>query len=157
MGIYNPRQAIVVTCRADGFDDAVTLSWHSPASFDPFLYSIFLYKERKSLEIIRGSGEFCVNFLTKDMAEIALFCGTRSGHKVNKLKEGKIVQEECQQINSPRIQGCSAYLECKTVQLAEIGDHVMVVGEVLKEVEGTMEKKLYQSNITGPFAFTTTF
>jgi flavin reductase (DIM6/NTAB) family NADH-FMN oxidoreductase RutF len=67
MGIYNPRQTIVVTCRDKGFDNAVTLSWHSPASFEPLLYSIFLHKKRKSFEMIKATNEFCINFLTEDM------------------------------------------------------------------------------------------
>jgi flavin reductase (DIM6/NTAB) family NADH-FMN oxidoreductase RutF len=156
MGIYNPRQTIIVTCRYDGFDDAVTLSWHSPASFEPFLYSIFLYKKRKSYEMIKKSKEFCINFLTEDMQDLALFCGTKSGHKVDKFKEGNIKKEECEKIKCPRIKGCSAYLECKAIDFIEVGDHIMIVGEVLTQVKGTTKKKLFQSNISGNFAFTTT-
>jgi hypothetical protein len=32
----------------------------------------------------------------------------------------------------------------------------MVVGEIIKQVNGTQKKKLFQSNISGPFTFTTT-
>jgi flavin reductase (DIM6/NTAB) family NADH-FMN oxidoreductase RutF len=156
MGIYNPRQTIIVTCREDGFDDAVTLSWHSPASFDPFIYAIFLYKKRKSYEMIKNSKEFCVNFLTEDMADMALFCGTKSGHKVDKFKEGKIPKEDCEKINCARIKDCSAYLECEAIDFVDVGDHVMIAGKVVNEVKGNMKKKLYQSNISGPFSFTTT-
>ena len=156
MALYNPRQTVVITVREDNFDDAATISWHSPASFTPFLYSIFLYRDRKSLEMIRRSREFCVNFLTKDMADLAMFCGTHSGFAVDKFKEGEIPKEECLLINCPRVKGCAAYFECKAVQFVELGDHVMVVGEVVSEIEGTMDKKLYQSNIKGEFTFTTT-
>jgi flavin reductase (DIM6/NTAB) family NADH-FMN oxidoreductase RutF len=156
MGIYNPRQTIIVTCRENAFDDAVTLSWHSPASFEPFLYSIFLHKKRKSFEVINKSKEFCINFPTEEMADLALFCGTKSGHKIDKFTEGKIEKENCKKIDCPRIKGCSAYIECKAIDFIEVGDHVMIVGEVVAQEKGNMKKKLFQSNIDGPFKFTTT-
>jgi len=156
MGIYNPRNTIIVTCRDKGFDDAVTLSWHSPASHAPFLYSIFLAGKRKSYEMIKSSKEFCVNFLSEDQAQLALFCGTKSGHSLDKFKEGNIEKEECDDIDCPKIKGCSSYLECKVQDIVEVGDHFMVVGKVIKEVQGTGKKKLFQSNISGAYTFTTT-
>lgn len=156
MGIYNPRQTIIVTCRDKDFDDAVTLSWHTPVSFSPFLYGIFLAKSRKSYEMIKNSREFCVNFLTEDMKDLALFCGTRSGHNIDKFKEKNIEKEECKEINCPRIKGCSAYLECKVTKIVEVGDHYMLAGQVVEEVKGVNKKKLFQSNISGPYTFTTT-
>ena len=178
MGICNPRQTIIVTCRDKDFDvsetnrptdsvsehaqkpkvfdNAVTLSWHAPVSFDPFLYGIFLAKKRKSMEMIRNSKEFCVNFLTETQEDLAVFCGTNSGHKVNKFKEANIPKEECSEIDCPKIKDCSAYLECKVKDIVEVGDHYMVVGEVTKQVEGNNKKKLFQSNISGPYTFTTT-
>ena len=156
MGIYNPRNTIIVTCKEDNFKDAVTLSWHSPVSFDPFLYGIFLAKKRKSYEIINKSKEFCVNFITESQEELALFCGTKSGHNIDKFKEKPIEKEECKTIDCPKIKDCSAYLECKVKEIIEVGDHFMVVGEVTKKVEGNNKKKLLQSNITGPYTFSTT-
>lgn len=156
MGIYNPRETIIVTCRDNNFDNATTLSWHSPVSFEPFLYGIFLYKKRKTYEMIKNSKQFCINFPSKDMEELALFCGTKSGHKIDKFEEGKIPKEDCDKVACARIKGCSAYLECEAIDFVEVGDHMMIVGKILKEIRGTMEKKLFQSNISGPFKFTTT-
>ncbi len=156
MGVYNPRNTIIVSCRESGFDDAVTLSWHSPVSHTPFLYGIFLAGKRKSYEMIKKSGEFCVNFITSEMEDIAMFCGTKSGHDTDKFKEGNIKSEKCSSVDCLRIKDCSAYLECKVVDIVEVGDHFMVVGEVLKTIQGNNKKKLFQSNISGPYSFCTT-
>lgn len=153
MGIYNPRNTIIVTCKDKDFEDATTLSWHSPISHTPFLYGIFLAKKRKSMEMIRNSKEFCVNFITESQENLALFCGTKSGHNIDKFKEKPIEKEECETINCPKIKDCSAYFECKVKDIIEVGDHFMVVGEVTKQVEGNNKKKLLQSNITGPYTF----
>ena len=106
--------------------------------------------------MIRNSREFCVNFVTGEMEELALFCGTHSGRDMDKFKEKNIEKEECETINCARIKGCSAYLECKVKEIIELGDHFLVVGKVLRKEEGNNKKKLFQNNITGGYSFTTT-
>jgi flavin reductase (DIM6/NTAB) family NADH-FMN oxidoreductase RutF len=156
MGIYNPRNTVIVTCRDRGFDDAVTLSWHSPVSHRPMLYAIFLAKKRKSFEMISTSREFCVNYLTAEQEGLALYCGSTSGHTTDKFSDRPIDKEECGAIDAPRITDCAAYLECRVTQITEAGDHYIVVGEVAAQVRGNMKKRLFQSNIDGHYTFTTT-
>ena len=66
MGVYNPRQVILVTSRNEEKDNIFTLAWHSPVSFDPQLYAIFAGKTRFSTNIIKESRVFCVNFISED-------------------------------------------------------------------------------------------
>lgn len=156
MEIYNPLQTIIVTSRSKGFDNATTLSWHSPVSMKPFLYSIMLRESRKIYEMIEESKVFCINFIPAEMEETAMLCGTKSGHKVDKFKLGNIPKEECKKIDCPRIKGCAAYLECKLVDSVEEGDHFILVGEVIAEEKGNLKRRLFQNNIEGAFTFTTT-
>ncbi len=156
MGIYNPRNTVIVTCRNQGFDDAVTLSWHSPVSHKPMLYAIVLAGKRKSYEMISGSREFCVNYVTAEQESLALYCGSTSGRTTDKFRERPIEKEECSVIDAPRVKDCAAYLECRVTQIVEAGDHYIVVGEVVAQERGTMKKRLFQSNIVGHYTFTTT-
>jgi flavin reductase (DIM6/NTAB) family NADH-FMN oxidoreductase RutF len=138
------------------FDNATTFSWHGPLSVEPFLYGIYVRKSRKIYDMIQESRVFCVNFLSEDMEEMAMFCGTKSGHKIDKFKEGKIGKEECESIACPRIKGCPAYLECRLVNVLDVaktGDHLLLVGEVVREIEKKQARRLLQS---GNYAFTTT-
>jgi flavin reductase (DIM6/NTAB) family NADH-FMN oxidoreductase RutF len=156
MAVYNPLQTIIVTGRSKGFDNATTLSWHTPISMQPFLYGILLREGRKMYEMITESRVFCVNFIPAEMEKTVMLCGTKSGHKTDKFREGSIPKEECGKIDCPRIKGCSAYLECKLVDSVKEGDHYILVGEVVDEVKGSMKKRIFQNNIEGPFTFTTT-
>jgi len=106
--------------------------------------------------MIKNSKVFCINFVTDKMSDLALFCGTKSGHNIDKFKEKNIEKENAKKIDCPRIKGCSAYLECEAADFIDIGDHVMILGKVITKESGTGEKKLFQSNIEGPFKFTTT-
>jgi flavin reductase (DIM6/NTAB) family NADH-FMN oxidoreductase RutF len=149
---YLPLQTVIVTSRSKGFDNATTFSWQGPLSMEPFLYGIQVRKTRKIYEMILESKVFCVNFLSGDMDKIAMLCGTKSGNDVDKFKVGKIGKEECESIDCPRIKGCPAYLECRLVKTLEItpeSDHLIFVGEVIKEVDVKESKRLLQNDWYG--------
>jgi len=145
-------QTVIVTARSKGFDNATTFSWQGPLSMEPFLYGIQVRKSRKIYEMVLESKEFCVNFLSGEMGELAMFCGTKSGFKTDKFLEGKIGKEECESIDCPRIKGCPAYLECrlaKTLEITPESDHVIFVGEVTKEINARESKRLLQNEWYG--------
>jgi len=152
----NPRQVIIVTARDGGKDNAMSLTWHSPASFSPELYTIFLSKRRRTYEMIRESGVFAVNFLTEDMAREAIYCGTKTGRSVDKFKELGMEKEECERINCCRLRKAAAYLECKVVDELPAGDHVIVVGEILAGKDERKKRLFYAGGGFVEDSFTTT-
>jgi len=130
--IANPRQIILVTSRWQNKDDIITLAWHMPLSFDPMMYGISIGKKRFSLELIRNSKVFVVNFVSKEFKEDVLFCGEVSGREVDKFKETRFEKEEAETINCPRIKQALGYLECEVVDEIETGDHILFIGKVKK-------------------------
>lgn len=130
--IANPRQIILVTSRWQNKDDIITLAWHMPLSFDPMMYGISIGKKRFSLELIRNSKVFVVNFISKEFKEDILFCGEVSGREVDKFKETRFEKEEAETINCPRIKQALGYLECEVVDEIETGDHILFIGKVKK-------------------------
>ncbi|MBW2992079.1 flavin reductase family protein [Candidatus Woesearchaeota archaeon] len=142
MHIPYPRQVILVTSRDKGKDNVMTLSWHSPASFNPELYTIYVGKTRYSYEMIKNSKCFCVNFISKDDSELALTAGRKSGRDVDKFKE--IEKEECKEIDCPRVKKALAYMECKLIDEFEAGDHAVFVGKVVKKEEVKRGGRLFQ-------------
>ena len=137
-----PRQVIIVTSRYKEKDNMMTLSWHSPASFNPELYSIFVGKQRYSYELIKKSKCFCVNFISKDDEKLALIAGRQSGKDVDKF-EG-VGKEECEKINCPRLKNAMAYMECKLVKETDAGDHAVFLGEVVNKKEIKRGGRLFQ-------------
>ncbi|MCD6115143.1 flavin reductase family protein [bacterium] len=130
--IANPRQVILVTARWQDTDDIITLAWHMPLSFNPMMYAISLGKKRFSLELIRNSKVFVVNFVSKEFKEDVLFCGEVSGREVDKFKETRFEKEEAETINCSRIKQALGYLECEVVDEIETGDHILFIGKVKK-------------------------
>jgi len=141
--LTNPRQTILVTARFKGKDNIITLDWHTPLSFNPMLYAISVGKTRYSLELIKNSGVFVVNFMGKEYGKEILFCGRYSGRGVNKFKETGFEIEEAEKIDCPRIKQALGFLECKVIKEIEVGDHILFIAEVLNSGLKKAGKRLF--------------
>lgn len=131
MKAYFPRQTALVTCRAEGKDNIITLDWHMPTSFSPKLYCISVGKTRYSHEIIKKSRVFAVNFMPIELEKEVLFCGRHSGRDLDKFSQTKLEKEKCSKIDCARIKQALAFAECKVVDEMDTGDHTIFIGEVL--------------------------
>jgi len=127
-----PMQAILVTCNdVKGKTNVITLALHTPISRTPPLYGISVASKRYSHELIEKTKEFVINFAPYSLAEKINFCGTHSGRKTDKIKETKLTLIPSQKVKVPLIKECYAHLECKLVKTTPIGDHSLLVWEVV--------------------------
>ncbi len=135
----DPRQVVLVTCREEMNilgkkevkDNIITIAWHMPVSFDPPLYAISVGKTRFSCEIIKKSKAFAVNFISFELKNQALFCGTKSGIHIDKFKEAELTKEECKNLDCPRIKEALAYIECEVTNEIDAGDHIIFIGKII--------------------------
>ena len=152
--IAYPRQVILVSSRAyaksifspdkEIKDNIMTLSWHSPVSFAPELYAIMVGKERFSYKLIHESKVFVANFMPYKLKKEVLFCGRISGENVDKFKETGLIKEEADTIDCCRIKQAIGCFECEVINEVEAGDHVIIIGKVLKTVSKRKDKKIFQ-------------
>jgi flavin reductase (DIM6/NTAB) family NADH-FMN oxidoreductase RutF len=82
--------------------------------------------------LIRSSGVFCVNMLPKERHGEIAFCARHAGEHIDKFHETELTSAECDTIDCPRIAEAEARLECELVQEQIVGDHVLLVGKVLR-------------------------
>jgi len=159
--VYGPRQTILVTSRGEinlmgkkkEIDDIITLDWHMPTSFEPFLYAISIAKSRTSYQLIRQSRCFVVNFVPYDLKKEALFCGRHSGMHVDKFKDTGLRKVDAKHIECPVIEQSCGHLECHLEAEYETGDHVIFIGRVSNSEMRSEIKRLYH---IGEDEFTTT-
>ena len=103
--------------------------WTMQVSYDPMLIAIFIH-DSPTLWNIRDTMAFGVNIASDDQADLVNIAGGYSGSEIDKLAipgtfhtySGKSV---------PMIRGCALAAECGVKSIAELGDHVMVVGEAI--------------------------
>jgi len=128
----HPYNACLVTCRGkDDKANIMTVAWMIPVSVDPPLVAMSIRPERYSNDIIMETREFIVNIPTFDLAQKVLFCGRRSGRDHDKFKETGLSPQSATKVNAPIIKECVAHLECRVVKAVEIGDHTLIVGQIV--------------------------
>ncbi|HLC46116.1 MAG TPA: flavin reductase family protein [Candidatus Nanoarchaeia archaeon] len=159
-----PRQIALITTEGETEllgktierQSITTVSWHTPVSYEPQLYGVALGKESFSLELIKKSQVFAVNFMAPGFSKQALFCGRHSGKGIDKFSETKLTAVECGKIHCVRIKEASAWIECEVQELVEVGDHIFVIGRVLNCEGDVLGKRLFQAYSDEEKRFTTT-
>jgi flavin reductase (DIM6/NTAB) family NADH-FMN oxidoreductase RutF len=127
-----PMQTVLVTCNDEsGKTNIITLAWHTPISRTPPLYGISISPKRYSYGLIEKNKEFVVNFIPYSLVEAAQFCGTHSGRSNDKLCQTGLTLIPSSTLSVPRIKEGYAHLECTLVQNILLGDHQLLVGEVV--------------------------
>jgi flavin reductase (DIM6/NTAB) family NADH-FMN oxidoreductase RutF len=115
----------------DGDDaNAMVANWVMQASFSPRLVAMALAKNAYSYGLIEASQAFAVNIFNKeDQEAIMPFTGGRA-KRPKKMENAEYSPGP--ETGCPILAGAAAYLECKVVQMIDVGgDHVLLVGEVI--------------------------
>lgn len=127
-----PVPAVMVSCgRANEKPNIITVAWAGTVCSAPAMLSISVRPERYSYDIIKETGEFVVNLVTKDLVFATDYCGVKSGRDVDKFKEMKLTPLVSQKVSAPGIAESPVNIECKVVQELALGSHTMFVGEVV--------------------------
>lgn len=159
--MINPRQTVLVTSRAETSimgkevlkDNIITIDWHMPISVDPPYYAISIGEKRFSLELIRKSKVFGINFMPSIRYKEVLFCGRNSGQFLDKFEKTGLSKTEGKTIDTPLITEATAFLECHVEEEKKIGDHYLIIGKVLTGGINSHEKRTF--HVEGDI-FTTT-
>ena len=127
-----PVPAVMVSCARPGEKpNIITVAWAGTVCSAPAMLSISVRKERYSYDIIKETGEFVVNLVTKDLVFATDYCGVKSGRDTDKFQEMKLTPLPSQHISVPGIAESPLNLECKVKQVVELGSHDMFIAEIL--------------------------
>jgi len=127
-----PVPAVMLSCQRPGEKaNIITVAWTGTICTSPAMLSVSMRKERYSYSIIRETGEFVVNLVTKDLAVACDYCGVRSGRDVDKFKEMGLTKLPSQNIAAPGIAESPVNIECKVVEVIALGSHDMFLSEVM--------------------------
>jgi len=137
-----PEQVVIAIAKDKaGRANPVTLGWTMIVSGGPPMMAIAVAKKHYSIETIRHSKCFTVAFPSSEMAEAALFFGSRSGRDVDKLAEFDCKTEPAKEIDSVLLADAVANFECSLESETEAGDHIIFVGRIVCSHANTEPKK----------------
>ena len=127
-----PYPVVLLTVKDDKkVGNITTLIWISTFSQKPFVIGLSVKKKRYSYGLVKKYGEFGVNIPGEDYLLNADFCGYTKGNRVDKFKETSFTPVRGKVIDAPMIKECLVKFECKLMEIKEIGDHDLIIGEVV--------------------------
>ena len=125
-GIY-----VLTTTTDDGEAGAATVNWVTQTAFKPPLVAIGVKTDSATYDVIKKSGHFALNMLGKGQQAMAFAFFRPAELDGNKLSGEPFVKGET---GAPILENAQAAVECKLVEIVELGDHHIVVGEVIAAV-----------------------
>jgi flavin reductase (DIM6/NTAB) family NADH-FMN oxidoreductase RutF len=127
-----PEQvAIAIATDAQGKPNPITISWTTLVSHEPPMMAIAVGKTRYSLDAIRQAGAFVLSMPSADMANDAVFHGTKSGRDMDKIAACGTQIQPATEIDGVLLADAVANFECTLESEHEAGDHVIFVGRVV--------------------------
>ncbi len=126
-----PVPAVMVSCQRPGEKpNIITVAWAGTICSDPVMVSISVRKSRYSYDIIKETGEFVINLVTKDLVFATDYCGVKSGKDVDKYKAMKLTPSDSVHVSCPGIMESPLQLECKVEQIIPLGSHDLFLAKV---------------------------
>lgn len=145
LGAFATGVTIITTRDDTGEPIGVTASSFNSVSLDPPLVLWSLAKDSRSLRAFRKTGHFAVHVLAQGQEHLA-DTFARSG-------EDKFGDQDWHESAEgvPLFETCSALFECRTAHEYDGGDHVILVGEVLRYTAQDLPPLLYHGGGYGAF------
>lgn len=127
-----PVPAVMVSCKREGErPNIITTAWCGTTCSTPAMAYVSIRPSRYSYDIIKESGEFVINLITKNLVFATDYCGVKSGRDVDKFKEMKLTPLESKYVKAPGILESPVNIECKLKEIIPLGTHDMFLAEVM--------------------------
>ncbi|NTU71421.1 MAG: flavin reductase family protein [Coriobacteriia bacterium] len=135
-----PMPCVLVVGGTMELADTLAVAWINVVSSTPPTIAMGLRKTRRTLELIRETGgEFTVNIPDTALAAQVDYCGIVSGGTADKFEATGLTLARSSVVGAPIIEECPYNIECRTTHEVEVGEYVVVFGEI---VEAHAEERL---------------
>ncbi len=126
-----PTPRVIVSCRGNnGENNALAVAYCCNCSFDPPMVMVGIVPSRYSHRLIKESGCFVVNLVSKDQAEVFNYLGSHSGRDEDKLAKLQVKTIQGVKVNAPVLLDCPVNIECTVVDSINTGSHEMFAGKI---------------------------
>lgn len=130
--ILAPRPTVIVTTKNSNDEvNAAPYSFVMPVSIDPSVIAISSSLNRDTLKNIEENQEFVLNLVTEDIIQEMWITGEDLAYGENELDKAKLTEKISKDVEIPAIEEAIANLECIAINILDIGNHKLIIGEVL--------------------------
>lgn len=126
LGLYATGVAVVTTMAPGGERVGLTINSFASVSLDPPLILWSLAKTSPRLGLFSAAGHFAVNILSREQEELCL--------RFSRPGEDRFagLDTEAGAGGAPLLPGSLAQMECAREQVVDGGDHLILIGRVLR-------------------------
>jgi flavin reductase (DIM6/NTAB) family NADH-FMN oxidoreductase RutF len=119
--IKSLKTGILMTTKADDKVNVMTISWGTIGiEWGKPIFTVFVRENRFTKHQLDKNPEFTINIPHGSFDKKILgFCGTKSGHLIDKVKELNLTLTEPNKISVPSIKELPLTLECKVIYKQE--------------------------------------
>ena len=152
-----PMPAFLVGANVEGKPNFMTVAWGGIACGEPPMIAVAIRHPRYTLRGMKENMTFSVNVASADQVKEVDFCGIKTGAKEDKVRACKFKVFYGIVETAPMIEQCPVNLECKVVQMLELGSHSLIVGQVeeIHVSEDCLTEGQPDVKKVKPFIFTT--
>ncbi|POF42378.1 hypothetical protein B0D71_13225 [Pseudomonas laurylsulfativorans] len=141
LGTFTTGVTIVTARGKDGSPVGVTANSFNSVSLDPPMVLWSLARKSQSLPVFEEASHWAVHILAHDQGELsARFARSTSGAE----KFDGVICEDGHGA-APLLSGCTTRLECRTANIFDGGDHIILLGEVIKFEQCDTPPLVFQS------------
>ncbi len=123
-----PYGIYVLTARDGDEVGSATVNFVTQTSFEPPLVVVGVKSDAHSYGVLKAAGHFALNMLGKDQQGVA-FAFFKPGEVDGERISGEPFHPGS--TGAPILESTPASVECRVVQIVEVGDHHVVIGEVV--------------------------
>lgn len=130
--VIAPRPTVCVsTVSEEGVSNVAPYSFASPISFSPSLLGISVGSGKDTLLNARESQDFVVAPVTENWREKGIETEVSLPRNESEFEEVALTEAESERVSSPSVEEAPINIECKYWDDFEMGDHSLLVGEVV--------------------------
>jgi flavin reductase (DIM6/NTAB) family NADH-FMN oxidoreductase RutF len=129
--IYPTPVLVVCTYDGEGKPNAMTAAWGGICCSSPPCVAVSLRKATYSYGNLMLKNAFTINIPSSAFVKQADYFGIASGKTGDKFAKTGLTPVKSNIVDAPYISEFPICLECKIVQINELGIHIQFVGEIL--------------------------
>ncbi len=126
------KKGAFLTVKSAEIVNTMTISWGSIGFiWRKPVFMVLVRGTRYTYELIENSDNFTVSVpFSNEMRRSLTVCGTKSGREIDKAKESNITYIESKEVESPVVDNCNMYYECKILYKQEMNPSLILDDKV---------------------------
>ena len=135
---------IITTVGKDGSTNAAPFSRFSIVDYNPPRALFSTRMKRDTYKNILETGEFVLNYPSIQLLKQIWITSKHFPYGVSELEKANLTAVSSEKVKPPRIQECTAHVECKVLWTKPIGSSCLVLGEI---VSISADRKMEQLDV----------